>query len=149
MYKQLEERGHDISVIKASINDTVRKTVIAMEPYLIQSFHQRMNADSAEHTRNFQILGVDILLDKKLRAWMMEVNSNPSLNMFLEKELVPGQETSEEEKQLSELDKFVKSKVVTEAIRIVTGHGSNEFEGIFEQVRGPEDLGNMTIWNKA
>jgi hypothetical protein len=27
----------------------------------------------------------------------------------------------EEEKQLSELDKFVKNKVVTEAIRIVTG----------------------------
>jgi hypothetical protein len=29
---------------------------------------------------------MDILIDKKLNAWLMEVNSNPSLNMFLEKD---------------------------------------------------------------
>jgi D-alanine-D-alanine ligase-like ATP-grasp enzyme len=29
---------------------------------------------------------MDILLDKKNNAWLMEVNANPSLNMFLEKE---------------------------------------------------------------
>ena len=46
----------------------------------------------------------------------MEVNSNPSFNMFLEKDLPNG----EVEKTLSELDKYVKSKVISEAIRIVT-----------------------------
>jgi D-alanine-D-alanine ligase-like ATP-grasp enzyme len=37
---------------------------------------------------------MDILIDKKNRAWLMEVNSNPSLNMFLEKEegLQPGEQ---------------------------------------------------------
>ena len=36
---------------------------------------------------------MDILLDKKNNAWLMEVNANPSLNMFLEKEcdLQPGE----------------------------------------------------------
>lgn len=29
---------------------------------------------------------MDILVDKKNNAWLMEVNANPSLNMFLEKE---------------------------------------------------------------
>ena len=46
----------------------------------------------------------------------MEINSNPSFNMFLEKDLPNG----EVEKTLSELDKYVKSKVISESIRIVT-----------------------------
>lgn len=46
----------------------------------------------------------------------MEINANPSLNMFLERDLPNG----EVEKTLSELDKYVKSKVVSEAVRIVT-----------------------------
>jgi len=73
-----------------------------------------------ENTKNFQILGMDILLDKKMNAWMMEVNANPSLNMFLEKDLDPNS-NFEPEKILSELDKFVKTKVIAEGVRIVTG----------------------------
>lgn len=46
----------------------------------------------------------------------MEINANPSMNMFLERDIPNG----EVEKTLSELDKYVKSKVATEAIRIVT-----------------------------
>ena len=33
---------------------------------------------------------------------------------------------------LQELDKHVKAKVVTEAIRIVTGEGNDEYDGSFE-----------------
>ena len=29
----------------------------------------------------------NILIDKKNRAWLMEINANPSLNIFLEKEI--------------------------------------------------------------
>ena len=61
-------------------------------------------------------MGFDILLDKKLNAWLMEINANPSFNMFLERELPNG----EVEKSLSELDKYVKSKVVSEAIALVS-----------------------------
>ena len=62
---------------------------------------------------------MDILLDKKMNAWLMEVNANPSLNMFLEKDVEPGSMV-EPEKILSELDKFVKTQVVGESIRVVT-----------------------------
>jgi len=46
-----------------------------------------------ENAKCFQILGIDILVDKKNNAWLMEINANPSLNMFLEKEsdLLPGE----------------------------------------------------------
>ena len=47
-----------------------------------------------ENAKCFQILGIDILVDKKNNAWLMEINANPSLNMFLEKEsdLLPGEQ---------------------------------------------------------
>jgi hypothetical protein len=45
----------------------------------------------------------------------MEMNSNPSFNIFLERELPGG----EEEKILSEFDKYLKSLVLTDAIKIV------------------------------
>ena len=93
---------------------------------------------------------MDILLDKKMNAWLMEVNANPSLNMFLEKD-VPPDSFIEPEKILSELDKFVKTKVAADAIRIVTGHGTGEFEGTYQQVL-PEDDGSLDgyyIWNRG
>lgn len=75
---------------------------------------------------------MDILIDKKNNAWLMEVNSNPSLNMFLEKEadLKEGQTP---ERILVELDKYVKAKVVGDAISIVTEQkGSPDFDSTFD-----------------
>ena len=46
----------------------------------------------------------------------MEINANPSFNMFLERDLPNG----EVEKTLSELDKYLKTRVASEAIKIVT-----------------------------
>ena len=93
---------------------------------------------------------MDILLDKKMNAWLMEVNANPSLNMFLEKD-VPLDSNIEPEKIISELDKFVKTKVITESIRIVTGSGTNEFEGSMEQIlpSSEEDYESYYIWNRG
>jgi hypothetical protein len=51
-----------------------------------------------------------------MRAWLMEINANPSFNMFLERDLPNG----EVEKTLSELDKYLKSRVASSAIHIVT-----------------------------
>lgn len=61
----------------------------------------------------------------------MEINSNPSLNIFLERD-IPGALNGQTEKVLQELDKHVKSKVVTEAIRIVTGKGNDEYRDSYE-----------------
>lgn len=90
-WKTLEEEGHDVEEIQEKIKDTLRKSIITMEPYLTNTYHTRVNQDH-ENSKCFQILGMDILVDKKNNAWLMEVNANPSLNMFLEKEegLQPG-----------------------------------------------------------
>jgi tubulin polyglutamylase TTLL11 len=116
LYKTLSDEGHDLSAIKQQIRDTVKKAVITLEPYLVHMYHQALGWAHHE-ARNFHIVGFDILLDTKLRAWLMEINANPSFNMFLEREL-PGGEV---EKVTSELDKYLKARVATEAIKIVTG----------------------------
>ena len=96
----------------------------------------------------FQILGLDILIDKKHHAWLMEINSNPSLNIFLERE-IPGALEGQTEKVLQELDKHVKARVVTEAIRIVSGEGDGEYDGAFEQLLPDPELEEYYIWNRA
>jgi hypothetical protein len=32
----------------------------------------------------FQILGFDLLLDSNLKAWVLEVNDHPSLNIYFD-----------------------------------------------------------------
>ena len=89
------------------------------------------NQDKIENSKAFHIIGMDILIDKKNNAWLMEINANPSMNMFLERE-IPGGEEGDTEKILQELDKYVKERVITEAIRIVSGEGQGEFEDAYE-----------------
>ena len=81
----------------------------------------------------------------------MEVNSNPSLNIFLEREVPNSGDGVQTEKILQELDKHVKAKVVTEAIRLVSGEGDGEYEGAFEQLLPceEEDMSEYYVWNKA
>ena len=91
MWKTLEEEGHDIYEIQEKIKDTVRKGIITIEPYLTHYYKSHISKDEnhLSNSKAFHILGLDILIDKKNRAWLMEINANPSLNIFLEKE-IPG-----------------------------------------------------------
>ena len=152
LWKTLEEEGHDVEEMKEKIKDTVRKGVITLEPYLRHYYRTHITKDETilENSKVFHILGLDVLIDKKNHAWLMEINSNPSLNIFLERE-VPGALNGQTERVLQELDKHVKAKVVTEAIRIVTGECNDEYEGSFEQLLPCEDgsLDQYYVWNKA
>ena len=148
LWKALEEQGYDITQVKSKIIDTIRKTIITLEPYLLHYYHAKVENDHL-NAKNFHILGVDILLDKKLNAWLMEINANPSLCMFIEKDPVPGE--PEPEKVLSELDKFVKTKIIGEAFKIVSGVGNVEYDGTYEKILPVEDstFDDYYIWNRA
>ena len=79
----------------------------------------------------------------------MEVNSNPALNMFLEKEegLQPGEQP---ERVLQELDKYVKTKVMGDAIRIVSDLKTSceDYDDTFEQILPHTDMNeDYYIWN--
>lgn len=74
----------------------------------------------------------------------MEINSNPSLNIFLEKDI-----EGAPEKQLQEIDKYIKERVMTEAIRIVCDQGEGEFDGCFEQLLPDPNMEEFYVWNKG
>lgn len=59
-----------------------------MEPYLKHYYIHNVNR-KLDQSKAFHILGLDVLVDKKHKPWIMEINANPSLNIFLERE-IPG-----------------------------------------------------------
>ena len=62
----------------------------------------------------YGILGFDIMIDTDLKAWVIEVNNHPSMNIYLCKEGPKGLI-----KETSEIDQFIKMKVAGDAIKLM------------------------------
>jgi tubulin polyglutamylase TTLL6/13 len=80
----------NIDFLKQQIDNIVEKTVIALDPYLKNAYHCFLSSEN-QKSKCFQILGLDILVDDNWQLWLMEVNANPSLNVFDERELATGE----------------------------------------------------------
>ena len=55
-------------------------------------------------------------MDENWNCWLMEVNANPSLNVYNDRELPNG----DIEQTLSEIDKYVKSMVVADTMTLIS-----------------------------
>lgn len=64
----------------------------------------------------FQIFGFDILLDRDLKAWILEINDHPSLNIMYTKEFMWAKK---EDETLSYVDLHVKKTVMVDALKLV------------------------------
>ena len=133
-------------MLKAQIIDVVTKTIISLIPYLSDFARIAINPN-IEHLRCFQIFGFDIMFDKKQRAWLLEVNANPSLNMYIDRELPNG----DLERVLSDVDRFIKGSVVSDAIKIVKNKDMVDTEGTFERILPPREkrYNQYYIWEDA
>ncbi len=125
VYKKLAQKGRDIKHLKRQIEELAAKTVIALEPYLKNAYHCFISSDHS-NPRCFQILGLDILIDENWFVWLMEVNANPSLNVYNDKVLPNG----DIEQTLSELDKYVKTSLLADTFALVsTSHIFSKLPG--------------------
>lgn len=59
-------------------------------------------------------MGFDLLIDHKLKPWILEVNDHPSLNIYFDKECMSHRVMSEE--NVCPLDFYVKSRVTRDTI---------------------------------
>ena len=77
----------------------------------------------------------------------MEINANPSLNMYLERQNANG----EPEKVISELDKYLKTLILEDAIKIVRAKKPLDNYGCFEKILPTEDdsINRFYVWDKA
>ena len=71
----LESQGISYKEIFSKIEDLAVKTILSVESIL---FTANINQVSQRHNC-FELLGFDILLDSKLKPWLLEVNLSPSL----------------------------------------------------------------------
>ena len=113
--KQLAHQGKDVKALLEHIKSLAQKSVIALQPYLKNAYHCFISTNH-KRIRSFQILGLDILVDSNMHPWLVEINANPSLNVYVDNPLPNG----DIEQNLSEVDKYVKTTLVSDVLRVVT-----------------------------
>ena len=77
VWKYIQEKGGDINSIQNKIKDAIIKTLCAVQPILSDANKTSLPYDYGNE-QTFEILGFDVLLDHKLKPWILEVNHSPS-----------------------------------------------------------------------
>ena len=75
----MKTHGYDVEQIWRGIEDVIIKTLISAHPVIKHNYHTCFPS----HTLNsacFEILGFDILLDRKLKPWLLEVGKLGDVN---------------------------------------------------------------------
>lgn len=75
----LGEQGHDVDEVWGRMEDMIVKTLIPVQPGLSHMYKSCLPADN-DGFSCFEILGLDVLFDHKLRPWLIEVNHSPSFS---------------------------------------------------------------------
>ena len=76
--RQMLKEGVDIDKLWEEIERIVLLTIIIGQPFMSHNYHSCIKAQDGK-SRCFEILGFDIIIDKDLKPWVLEVNHAPSL----------------------------------------------------------------------
>lgn len=84
VFGELEKEGANISELWKRIDRTIVLSVIAIHNFITKEAHNA--CPSCGLPRCFQLLGFDVLLDRELNPYLLEVNYRPSLEFDTEDE---------------------------------------------------------------
>ena len=73
----LMEQGADPDKIMEGIKDIIVKTLIVGQPFM-SHIYRSCQPDDYDNSMCYQILGFDIMIDRKFKPWLIEVNQSPS-----------------------------------------------------------------------
>ncbi|ANQ08099.1 Tubulin-tyrosine ligase [Plasmodium coatneyi] len=107
----LKNNGYDIDDIWKQIKKITCLTSLAIYSYIKEKIKYNFN----NNFYFYQLIGLDILLDDTGKAWLLEVNSNPSLRI----DYIDPSYTNFEIQLESMFDRYVKEPVISEMFLIV------------------------------
>ena len=121
LHEQIDNRqGVNVEEIKEEINDISTIIVLALQPFLVNSFHSEMRITDKCNQSYFHLFGLDLLLDEDLKWWVMEINWFPSFSYFHDKiEIDPVDETEKQVKVIAEFDLNLKPLIIKDTLNIV------------------------------
>jgi hypothetical protein len=93
----MEKQGINFADVWSKIKDIITKSLIAVEPVLTSN----LNRASRNRHLCFEMYGFDIILDHKLKPWLLEINVLPSLSAS------------------SKMDKRIKTSLMTDIFGLV------------------------------
>ena len=79
LWKFIDANGGNSKIVIQRIKDAIVKTLCAVQPQLAYGYRTCQPSDD-KNNKCFEILGFDILLDHKLKPWLLEVNHTPSFS---------------------------------------------------------------------
>ncbi|CAI2370392.1 unnamed protein product [Moneuplotes crassus] len=98
--EHMRHKGEDVEKLQEDIEAGIIKTLCCIQPSLAHAYRSCQPED-VENSMCFEILGFDILIDQKLKPWVIEINTSPSFHVD------------------TPLDYTIKKGVIEESIRLL------------------------------
>jgi hypothetical protein len=137
--KTMEARGINIKKFKADTKDICTKLVYALRPHIVNNYHVEMGLEGQVNQNCFHVFGLDLMIDDDHKVWVLEINAFPSFNYFHDLVVIdPETKRRERVRRVSELDRYLKTLIMREAILIAKGDYA-QCDGTFEKVYPPEN----------
>ena len=96
----MTNEGHDYNAVWSSTGDMAVKTLLSIQPTLAHNYRSVLPPEN-DGFSCFEVLGLDVMLDHKLKPWLIEVNHSPSFTTD------------------SDLDLQIKGDLVTDVLHLV------------------------------